>query len=89
MSVQPEDRTTIDMFSSIRPGRPKSSPYDRVQQSRFNKRSQRMRDKHQGFHRLEVKMSSQILETLDDACEDLKLSRAEVVELALKQWLHV
>lgn len=89
MSVQPEDRTTIDMFSTTRPGRPRSNPYDRTQQCRQNKRSQRLRDKHAGLHRLEVKLPGDVVAALDEAAEDLGISRAEVINQALAQWLHI
>ena len=89
MSVQPEDRTTIDMFSTTRPGRPRSNPYDRTQQSRLNKRSQRLRDKHAGLHRLEVKLPANVVAALDEAGEELGMSRAEVITKALEQWLHL
>lgn len=89
MSVQPEDRTTIDMFSRRSPGRPRSNPYDRTMQCRHNKRSQRLRDKANGKHRLEVKIDSYVLNGLDEVCDDLNMSRAELVEQALKQWLHL
>ncbi|GGY40654.1 LexA family transcriptional regulator [Bacterioplanes sanyensis] len=89
MSVQPEDRTTIDMFAARRRGRPRSNPYDRSLQCRVNKRSQRQRDKARGLKRLEVKVPHAIVEHLDDACEQLQLNRAEVMELALRHWLHL
>ncbi len=89
MSVQPEDRTTIDMFSSPRRGRPKSSPYDRRSQSRFNKRFQRERDKQRGLQRLEVKIDGDIIDRLDEVAGELNLTRADVISLALKQWLHL
>ncbi len=89
MSAQPEDRTTIDMFSSPRPGRPRSNPYDRVQQSRFNKRSQRMRDKHAGLHRVEAKLPADVIARVDEICAELGLTRSEVIDAALRQWLHL
>ena len=89
MSVQPEDRTTIDMFAASRPGRPRSNPYERSQQCRFNKRTQRQRDKERGLHRLEVKLDAQVVERLDEVCAELNLARADVLELALKHWLHL
>ncbi|MDO6681554.1 MULTISPECIES: LexA regulated protein [unclassified Oceanobacter] len=89
MSIQPEDRTTIDMFSTPRRGRPKSNPYDRTAQSRFNKRFQRQRDKERGLQRLEVKVDADVIDCLDLACDDLGLSRADIINLALKQWLHL
>ena len=89
MSVQPEDRTTIDMFSSRGPGRPRSNPYDRALQCRQNKRTQRLRDKQKGMHRLEVRIDGDVVQELDDACDRLDMTRAEIIERALKQWLHM
>tara|TARA_R110001583_G_scaffold116831_1_gene267692 strand:+ start:2303 stop:2656 length:354 start_codon:yes stop_codon:yes gene_type:complete len=89
MSIQPEDRTTMDLFSPSRPGRPRSNPYDRVQQSRYNKRSQRMRDKQSGFHRLEVKLQADVVARVDEAAEELGLARADIINEALRQWLHM
>ncbi|MAD43938.1 MAG: LexA regulated protein [Oceanospirillaceae bacterium] len=89
MSIQPEDRTTIDMFSATKRGRPRSNPYDRNQQLRINKRVQRQRDKARGLARLEVKLDAGVIDRMDDVCEELGLTRAEVMELALKQWLHL
>ncbi|QQD24239.1 LexA regulated protein [Venatoribacter cucullus] len=89
MSVQPEDRTTIDMFAPNRPGRPRSNPYDRPVQTRMNKRVQRLRDKARGLHRLEVKLDSAMIERLDDVADQLNLSRADVIEQALRHWLHL
>lgn len=89
MSVQLEDRTTIDMFSGPRKGRPKSSPYDRRTQSRFNKRFQRQRDKERGLQRVEVKLDGDVIDALDNSCDMLGLSRKEVITEALRQWLHI
>lgn len=89
MSVQPEDRTTIDMFAQSKPGRPRSNPYERPLQTRLNKRLQRQRDKEKGLHRLEVKLESAIVQRLDEVAEQLNMSRADVIERALKQWLHI
>ncbi|ASP39691.1 LexA regulated protein [Bacterioplanes sanyensis] len=89
MSVQPEDRITIDMFAPRGPGRPRSNPYDRSLQCRVNKRSQRRRDKARGLKRVEVKLPDHVIEHLDAACEQLNLNRAEVIELSLRHWLHL
>ncbi|UZK03574.1 LexA regulated protein [Venatoribacter cucullus] len=89
MSVQPEDRTTIDMFAPNRPGRPRSNPYDRPVQTRMNKRVQRLRDKARGLHRLEVKLDSAMIDRLDEVAGQLNLSRADVIEQALRHWLHL
>jgi len=89
MSIQPEDRTTIDMFAATKRGRPRSNPYDRSQQLRMNKRVQRQRDKALGLARLEVKLESEVIDRLDEVCSELELTRTEIVELALRQWLHL
>lgn len=77
------------MFAPTRPGRPKSNPYDRQTQCRFNKRFQRQRDRAKGLSRLEVKVDHEVIQHLDEACEQMELTRAEVINLALKQWLHL
>lgn len=89
MSIQPEDRNTLDMFATPAPGRPRSSLYDRKTQSRHHKRSQRQRDKAQGIQRVEVRLEGRVVEKLDKVCDQLNLSRTEVMECALKQWLHL
>ena len=87
MGVQLEDRTTIDMFTQRQKGRPRSNPYPRDVQLRINKREQRMRDKGKGMRRMEVKMPTELVEALDDLAKDRECTRAEVVELCVKQWL--
>lgn len=87
MSIQPEDRTTIDMFSLPERGRPKTSPYDRATQLRLSKRLQRHRDKHKGLRRVEVKLKSEVVELLDGLAAELGVSRAEVIESGLMRLL--
>ena len=48
-----------------------------------------MRDKHAGLHRVEVKLPADVLARVDEICEELGLSRSEVMDAALKQWLHL
>jgi hypothetical protein len=83
MSIQLEDRTTIDMFSRPERGRPKTSPYDRNTQLKLSKRLQRNRDKNKGMHRIEVKLNLDVIELLDALAVELGLSRAEVIENGL------
>ncbi len=89
MSVQPEDRTTLDMFAAAQRGRPRKNPYDRTLQCRVNKRTQRQRDKERGVQRLEVRVEQYVVQQLDEHCQQLGLNRAQIMELALKQWLHL
>ena len=83
MSVQSQDRNTIDMFSRPERGRPKSSPYDRTTQLKISKRLQRGRDKHKGMRRVEIKLAADLVERLDDACVQCDLSRAELIGQAI------
>lgn len=89
MSVQLEDRTTIDMFAERQRGRPKSNPYPREVQIRVNKRSQRLRDRKKGLRRLEVKMSEELIQRLDDYAAEQNCSRAEIVEMSVDDWLNM
>jgi len=88
MTVQAEDRNTIDMFQQPTRGRPKTSPYDRAMQTKLSKRQQRLRDKHNGLHRVEVKLERTLVDRLDEHCQHQHLSRAEVIEQALKAWMR-
>jgi hypothetical protein len=83
MSIQLEDRTTIDMFSRPERGRPKTSPYDRNTQLKLSKRLQRNRDKNNGKRRIEVKLNLDVIELLDVLAVELGISRAEVIENGL------
>lgn len=88
MSIQPEDRTTIDMFTRPERGRPKTSPYDRSTQLKLSKRLQRNRDKHKGMRRIEVKLNLEVVDVLDVLVTELGMSRAEVIENALLNLLR-
>lgn len=83
MSIHPEDRTTIDMFSRPERGRPKTSPYDRSVQLRMSKRNQRARDKQKGLRRVEVKLDQEVIAVMDSLCETRDISRADLIEQAL------
>lgn len=89
MSVQPEDRNTIDMFSRPERGRPKTSPYDRSVQLRMSKRNQRARDKQKGLRRIEIKLDGEVVDVMDSLCEVQGVSRAEIIEQALHALLMV
>ena len=88
MSIQPEDRTTIDMFTRPERGRPKTSPYDRSTQLKLSKRLQRNRDKHKGMRRIEVKLNLEVVDVLDALVAELGMSRAEVIENSLLSLLR-
>jgi metal-responsive CopG/Arc/MetJ family transcriptional regulator len=48
-----------------------------------------MRDKQSGFHRLEVKLQADVVARVDEAAEELGLARADIINEALRQWLHM
>jgi len=89
MGVQLEDRTTIDMFKEAQRGRPRSNPYPREVQIRINKRVQRMRDKHKGMRRMEVKMPQELVARLDEYASAQKCTRTEIVELCITEWFEM
>jgi len=89
MGVQLEDRTTIDMFKEAQRGRPRSNPYPREVQIRINKRVQRMRDKHKGMRRMEVKMPSELVARLDEYASAQSCTRTEIVELCITEWFEM
>jgi len=89
MGVQVEDRTTIDMFKESQRGRPRSNPYPREVQIRINKRVQRMRDKHKGMRRMEVKMPKDLVARLDEYASQQNCTRTEIVELCITEWFEM
>jgi hypothetical protein len=88
MSIQLEDRSTIDMFSRPERGRPRTNPYDRNTQLKLSKRLQRDRDKNKGMRRIEVKLNIDVIEVLDALATELGLSRAGVIENGLLSLLE-
>lgn len=89
MGVQVEDRTTIDMFREAQKGRPRSNPYPREIQIRINKRVQRLRDKHNGMRRMEVKMPRELVDQLDEYAKQQECTRTEIVELCITEWFEM
>lgn len=81
MAKENTDRTTIDLFADERrPGRPKTNPLARGEQLRINKRNQLKRDKVRGLRRVELKISSDAVDALNQLAEDRKISRSELIE---------
>lgn len=87
MAKEQQDRTTIDLFSDDRrPGRPKTSLLTREMQLRVNKRNQLKRDRNNGLKRVELKLSEQSVELLNQLAEEQNMSRSELIEsILLKQ----
>ncbi len=81
MAKEQTDRTTIDLFANERrPGRPKTNPLARDEQLRINKRNQLKRDKVRGLKRVELKLTSEAVDALDQLAEIRELSRSELIE---------
>ena len=86
--VVKQDRTTIDLFETEkRPGRPKTNPYPRHLQVKYNKRNQLKRDKANGLKRVEFKVSSELYDRLNQAAQQQNLSRSALIEAILNATL--
>lgn len=81
MAKEQTDRTTLDLFADERrPGRPKTNPLARDEQLRINKRNQLKRDKVRGLKRVELKLTNEAVDALDQLAEIRELSRSELIE---------
>lgn len=88
MAKENTDRTTLDLFANERrPGRPKTNPFSRDEQLRINKRNQLKRDKVRGLKRVELKLSAEAVDTLDELAQQRDISRSELIEEILLQQL--
>lgn len=84
MAKENTDRTTIDLFADERrPGRPKTNPLSRDEQLRINKRNQLKRDKVRGLRRVELKMTAEAVDALNQLADEQQLSRSELIEQML------
>jgi hypothetical protein len=84
MTIELSDRNTQDMFVAIR-GRPRTSPHTREEQHRINKREQRERDKTAGLKRVELKLTSHLVEQLDQIAKIKKSHRGAIIEALIEQ----
>ncbi|MEJ5380747.1 LexA regulated protein [Salmonella enterica subsp. enterica] len=88
MAKEQTDRTTLDLFAhERRPGRPKTNPLSRDEQLRINKRNQLKRDKVRGLKRVELKLSVQAVDALNELAEARNISRSELIEEILMKQL--
>jgi hypothetical protein len=89
MAKEQTDRTTLDLFADERrPGRPKTNPLARDEQLRINKRNQLKRDKVRGLKRVELKLSNEAVDALDQLADARELSRSELIEEILLMQLQ-
>lgn len=84
MAKEQQDRTTLDLFcDERRPGRPKTSMLTREMQLRINKRNQLKRDRHKGLKRVELKLSEDAVNLLNQLALEKNVSRGELIESML------
>ncbi|MGL4474454.1 MAG: LexA regulated protein [Shewanella sp.] len=84
MAKEALDRTTIDLFANEkRRGRPRTNPLPREQQLKVNKRNQIQRDKANGLKRIELKVSQDLYDALNEQALASNISRSQLIELIL------
>lgn len=84
MAKEQLDRTTLDLFADERrPGRPKTSTLSRDEQLRINKRNQLKRDKVRGLKRVELKLTQEAVDALNQLSGVHQINRSELIELLL------
>lgn len=89
MAKQDSDFITLDLFDNLpKVGRPRSNPFTREQQVRINKRNQLKRDRSSGLRRVELKLHSELVDLLEKKAVGLGLSRGELIESILNQYLN-
>ena len=89
MAKQDSDRITLDLFADERRvGRPRTNPLSRDQQIRVNKRNQLRRDRACGLKRIELKLHANLVQQLEDRATAEKVSRAELIESILQNYLN-
>lgn len=89
MAKEVTDRTTIDLFANEkRRGRPRSNPLPREQQLKVNKRNQIQRDRAKGLKRIELKVSQDLYDALNEQAEASNISRSQLIELILQKQIY-
>ena len=86
MAKETSDRTTIDLFATEkRRGRPRSNPLPRDQQLKINKRNQIQRDRANGLKRIELKVSQDLYDALNEQAMASNINRSQLIESILQK----
>ena len=88
MAKQDVDCVTLDLFAEMpKVGRPRTNPLSREQQVRINKRNQLKRDRSSGLRRVELKLHSDLIQKLEIKADSQGLSRGQLIEQILNEYL--
>lgn len=89
MAKQDSDCITLDLFEHLpKIGRPRTNPLSREQQLRINKRNQLKRDKSSGLKRVELKLHTDLVLALERQAALKGLSRGQLIEQILTQYIN-
>lgn len=89
MAKQDSDCITLDLFENLpKIGRPRTNPLSREQQIRINKRNQLKRDRSSGLKRVELKLHSDLVQTLEEQAFAQGLSRGQLIEQILRDYIN-
>ncbi|MGX3021178.1 LexA regulated protein [Ursidibacter sp. B-7004-1] len=89
MAKQDSDYITLDLFDSLpKVGRPRSNPLSREQQLRINKRNQLKRDRSSGLRRIELKLHSDLIQSLEEQALLRGISRGQLIEQILSEHIN-
>ncbi|AKO36222.1 LexA family transcriptional regulator [[Haemophilus] ducreyi] len=89
MAKQDADCITLDLFASMpKAGRPRTNPLSREQQVRINKRNQLKRDRSSGLKRVELKLHSDLVLSLEKEASQLGMTRGQLIEMILNNYIN-
>ncbi|WP_303818200.1 LexA regulated protein [Actinobacillus minor] len=87
MAKQDADCITLDLFASVpKVGRPRTNPLSREQQLRINKRNQLRRDRSFGLKRVELKLHTDLVQSLEEEAAQRGITRGQLIENILNRY---
>lgn len=89
MAKQDADCITLDLFATVpKVGRPRTNPLSREQQVRINKRNQLKRERSSGLKRVELKLHSDLVQTLEAEAALRGVTRGQLIEIILNEHIN-